>query len=70
MRRAAVALLAGLIVFALLWPRAGVDTLPPICFGMAGYIVPCEGWVAPAAGLATASLVWLALWLWDRLRLP
>jgi hypothetical protein len=66
MRRAGVALLAGLIVFAILLPRAGIDTLPPICFGMSGYRVPCEGWVAPAAGLATAGLVWLALWLWDR----
>jgi hypothetical protein len=68
MRRAAVALLAGLIVFALLffW-GGGIDTDPPICFGMFGwYTVPCEGWVAPAAGLVTAGLVWLGLGVLDR----
>lgn len=69
-QKVAVALLAGLVVFVLLFHwGGGQDSAPPTCFGMFGwYTVPCEGWVAPAAGAVTAALVGLALWLKDRRR--
>ena len=64
----AIALIAGLVVFVLLFAwGGGIDTLPPECFSMFGwYSVPCEGWVAPAAGLAAAGITYLILWLKDR----
>ncbi len=70
MRRLAVALLAGLIVFTLLTYWGGcIDTDPPHCFGMFGwYEVPTAGWVAPTAGLVTALIVYLAVWWLDRRR--
>ena len=65
-----VASLAGLIVFALLFQwGGGVDTEPPACFGMFGfYSVPCGGWPAVAAGIATAAVVYLVLSLRERRR--
>ncbi len=64
----AIALGAGIALFVLLFPwGGGIDSDPPTCFGMFGwYSVPCDGWVAPVAGIATAALVGLALW--DRRR--
>ena len=72
MRRAVVSLLAGVVVAALLGPWGGwVDTDPPICDGLFNwYTVPCVGGYetmpAVAAGIATAGVVWLVLWLSDR----
>lgn len=68
--KVAIALLAGLVVFVLLFPwGGGIVPDPPHCFGMFGwYEVPCDGWVAPAAGAATAVVVYVALWLRDRRR--
>ena len=43
-RDVAIALLAGLVVLVLLFPASGVDTLPPECFSVFGYTVPCDGW--------------------------
>jgi len=61
-----VALLAGLVVLVLLFPASGIEPIPPVCFSVFGYTVPCdEGW-AVAAGAATAGVVGLALWLKDR----
>jgi hypothetical protein len=57
------ALLAGLVALVLLFPASGVDTLPPECFSMLGYSVPCGGGEAVAAGAATAAVVGLWLWL-------
>ncbi len=67
-RRVVVALLAGLVVFVLLFQwGGGQDSDPPTCFGMFGlWTVPCGGWPAVAAGALTAGLVWLVLWWWDR----
>jgi hypothetical protein len=68
--RLVVASLAGLVVFALLFQwGGGVDTEPPECFGMFGfYSVPCGGWPAVAAGIATAAVVYLVLSLRERRR--
>ena len=65
-RTIAVALLAGLAVLLLLFPGSGNDALPPTCYSLFGYIVPCDAWVAWAAGAGTAGLVALALWPSDR----
>jgi NADH:ubiquinone oxidoreductase subunit 6 (subunit J) len=59
-----VALLAGLVVILLMFPASGVDSDPPVCRAMLGYVVPCEAWVAWAAAAATAGIV--AFWLWRR----
>jgi hypothetical protein len=56
------ALLAGLAVLLLLFPGSGIDRQPPECYSMFGYVVPCDAWVAWAAGAATAGLVSLAMW--------
>lgn len=64
------AMIAGLVVFALLffW-GGGRGPEPGTCFGMFGwYTVPCDAWVSWAAGAATAAVVGLALWLKDRRR--
>ena len=66
--KVAIALLAGLVVFALLfyW-GGGIDPQPPVCYSMFGwYTVPCDAWVSWAAGAATAGVVFAALWLRDR----
>ncbi len=69
-RRVAIALLAGVVVFALLFPwGGGIVPDPPVCYGMFGWWdVPCGGWPAVAAGAVTALAVWLALSWWDRRR--
>jgi hypothetical protein len=68
--RILVALLAGILVFALLFQwGGGIDTDPPTCIGMFGWwTVPCAGWPAVAAGAVTAGLVWLLLGWSDRRR--
>ena len=58
-----VALLSGLLVFLILLPAGGADTLPPDCWAYLFYPVPCEGWVAPLAGAATAGIVGFGLWM-------
>ncbi len=65
-RTIAVAIFAGLVVLLLLFPASGVDPQPPVCYSMFGYVVPCDAWVACAAGAATAGFVGLALWTNDR----
>jgi uncharacterized membrane protein YfbV (UPF0208 family) len=67
-RRVAIALLAGAAVFALLFQwGGGIDTEPPICYGMFGWwTVPCGGWPAVGGGAVTAVVVWLTLWWLDR----
>jgi hypothetical protein len=66
----AVALVAGLVVTVLLLPwGGGVTTDPPQCFSMfRWWSVPCAGWVAPVAGVATAALVGIVLWVAGRRR--
>lgn len=62
-----IALGAGIVVFLLLVPSGGVDSLPPRCSSIFNlYSVPCDGWVAPVAGVATAAVVGLVLWWKDR----
>ena len=65
-RRAAVALLAGLVVFVLQFPSLIIESNPPICHGMFGaWTVPCGGWPAVGAGALVAGVGWLALSVWD-----
>jgi hypothetical protein len=67
----ALAVIAGLIVWALLTYWGGCDDSQPTaaCYSMfRWYEVPREGWVAVAAGGATAVVVFIALWLWGRRR--
>jgi hypothetical protein len=67
--KVAVAVLAGLVAFLLLIPSGGTDGIPPQCTSIFNlYGVPCDGWVAPAAAVATAAIVYLALSLRDRRR--
>lgn len=42
----AIAVAVGLVALVLLFPASGVDTLPPECFSVASYSVPCGGGVA------------------------
>jgi len=65
-RTVAIALVAGFAVLLLLFPASGIEPQPPVCYSMFGYVVPCDAWVAWAAGAATAGLVGLALWTNDR----
>ena len=58
--RLVVALAAGFVILLLLFPYSGIDTDPPECYSVFGYVVPCDGWVAPAAAAGAALLVWLA----------
>jgi hypothetical protein len=62
-RTIVVALLAGLAVLLLLFPGSGFMSQPPECYSMFSYVVPCDAWVAWAAGAATAGVVGLALWM-------
>lgn len=64
------AILAGLAVLALLFPASGIDTLPPECYSMFGYAVPCDAWVAWAGAALAAGVVGLAIWMTDRRRAP
>ncbi len=64
----ASALLAGFVVFALLFRGSGTAAIPPTCYSLFGYVVPCEPWLAWAAGAATAGVVVLVLWMNDRRR--
>ena len=68
MRRLAIALLVGSAGLVLLFPASGIDPIPPQCFSVFGYNVPCEAgpWPAIAVGAATAGVVWFVLWLMDR----
>ena len=64
----AVPILAGLVVLVLLAPASGVAALPPQCWSVFGYGVPCGSGLSLAAGAATAGVVGLALWLNGRRR--
>jgi hypothetical protein len=67
-RTIVVALLAGTAAVLLLFPGSGIDRQPPECYSVFGYVVPCDAWVAWAAGAATAGIVGLAPWALDRRR--
>ena len=57
------AFLAGLAVLLLLFPASGVDTFPPVCRSMLGYVVPCDAWVAWVAAAAGAGMAGLVTWV-------
>lgn len=54
-----VPLLAGVLVFVLLFPVAGIDPIPPQCFSAFSYNVPCIDGLAVVAGIGTAVVVFL-----------
>jgi hypothetical protein len=60
-----IAVIAGLIVFAILVPTSGAE--PPLCYSLLAFQVPCDGRVAIAMGTLTCAFVGLALWLRVRL---
>jgi hypothetical protein len=64
----AIVVLAGLIVLVLLLPVSGVDTLPPECYSVFGYTVPCGSGISVAAGAAAAAIIGLLLWFAGRPR--
>lgn len=66
--RIALSILAGVVVLVLLAPASGADTLPPQCWAMLGYSVPCGSALSLAAGAATAGIIGLALWFNSRRR--
>ena len=61
-----IALVAGVVALVLMFPTHGVDTLPPQCFAVIGYTVPCEAWVAWVVAAAVAGVVGIGLSLRDR----
>ncbi len=66
--RVAVGFAIGVLVLVLLLlhPVGGVDSLPPRCWSMFGYDVPCHRGVSVAAGAALAVVVGFTLWLKSR----
>ncbi len=63
MAKVAIALLAGFVVLVLLFPASGIVPIPPQCFSVFGYTVPCQSGGAVGAGAATATVVGSLLWL-------
>jgi hypothetical protein len=56
----AVSAIVGMAVFIALLPYMGIVPIPPVCWSVFGYEVPCAGWVAPAAaGLAALVTAFL-----------
>lgn len=66
--KVAMALLAGIVVLVLLLPASGIEPIPPVCYSVFGYTVPCDAGWALAAGAATAGVVGLLLWIAGRRR--
>lgn len=67
-RTITIALLAGFVVFVLLFRGSGNGAIPPTCYSLLSYVVPCEPWVAWGAGAATAGVVGPLLWMSERRR--
>jgi hypothetical protein len=55
------AVIAGFVVFLLLFPFSGDDSDPPTCYSVFDYVVPCGSGLAVAAGLATGVVVAVGL---------
>lgn len=66
MATVAIALVAGVVAFVLLFPFSGVDTIPPQCLSLFGYGVPCGTGLSLVVAAATAGVVGSALWLKGR----
>lgn len=49
--------LAALLAFVALWPASGIDTEPPECYALPGYVVPCAPGFALAGAIAAAACV-------------
>lgn len=55
--------LAGFVVLVLLFPASEIDTQPPECYSVFGYVVPCEAGWAIAAGVLAAAVVAGGMWI-------
>lgn len=64
--KVAIAVVAGLVALVLLFPGSGIARIPPECYSVFGYNVPCEAGWALVAGAATAGVVGLVLWIAGR----
>ena len=53
----------GVVALALLFPFAGADTLPPVCYSVFGYSVPCGAQLSLAVAVVTTVVVAVALLL-------
>jgi hypothetical protein len=58
-----VALLAGFAAFVLFVPTSGAAEF---CYSLLAFRVPCEGEFAMGAGVVTAAVVGVGLWLASR----
>lgn len=61
-----LAVAAGIVVFGLLVPVHGADTLPRQCFSVIGYGVPCADWFAITVGVAATLVAAALFWLRNR----
>ncbi len=52
---------AGFLAFVLLFPASGVDPVPPKCFSMFGYSVPCGAGLSFSVGLGVALVAGVGL---------
>lgn len=66
LKRFVVALVVGLAVLVLLAPFSGVDTLPPTCYAVFRYQVPCREGVAVAAAVVTTVVIAVYGWIRSR----
>lgn len=64
--RPLVAVLAGALVAVLLFPYSGVDTQPPECYSVFGYVVPCDGAFAVVSAVGAGALVAVGILLGSR----
>lgn len=64
--KVAIPLIAGLVVFALLYPVSRVDIIPYQCSSAVGLDVACDAGLSLAAGAATTGIIGLILWLRNR----
>ena len=61
-RDVAVAVLGGFVVFLLLWPSSGQDSMPPKCWNTFGSEVSCDQPTLPRV-LVVAVALFLLMWL-------
>jgi hypothetical protein len=63
-----LALAAGLLALLALMPLSGTAAIPPQCYSLVGYEVPCDAGPALLAGVITTGTVALVGWWVTRRR--